>query len=162
MNRVLYENRCKCNEDFSLIKKRKLITPSKGKPLQYPNSDEIISKIFQIKYEKHLSSKVKFILNSFQNKYLYYAIDDVLYLFNLEFFEQKNLLEILYSPVLSLHNNFSINFFDIWIREIYIDEISKSNKFLMNKKNISKSANYITIRLFYKKKVLIKKQESLW
>lgn len=162
MNRILYENRCKCNENFSLTKKRKLITHSKGKPLQYPTSEEITSKIFQIKYDKPLSTKAKFILNSFQNKYLYYAIDDILYLSNLKFIDQKSLLGILYSPVLSLHNNFSINFSDIWIREIYIDEISKSNKFLKNKVNTSKQFNYITIKLFYKKKVPIKKQESLW
>jgi hypothetical protein len=29
---------------------------------------------------KKLSSTAKFILNSFQNKYIYYAIDDILYL----------------------------------------------------------------------------------
>jgi hypothetical protein len=51
--------------------------------------------------------------------------------------ERDNLLAILYSPVLSLQNNFSINFFDIWIREIYINEISKVNKFLNNDSQIS-------------------------
>lgn len=162
MNRILYENRCKCNEEFSLIKKRRSLTRSVGKPFQYPKSNEITAKTFQIKYKKELSSTAKFILNSFQNKYLYYAIDDILYLFNLESADRDNMLGILYSPVLSLHNNFSINFFDIWIREIYIDEISKSNKFLNNNMNISKLNSYITIKLFYKTKMPIKKQESLW
>jgi hypothetical protein len=73
----------------------------------------------------------KIILNSFQNKYIYYAIDDILYLFKSNPIERDNLLAILYSPVLSLQNNFSINFFDIWIHEIYINEISKVNKFLI-------------------------------
>jgi hypothetical protein len=36
MNRILYENRCKCNEEFSITKKRKSNTRSEGKPLQYP------------------------------------------------------------------------------------------------------------------------------
>jgi hypothetical protein len=36
MNRILYENRCKCNEEFSITKKRKSTTRSEGKPLQYP------------------------------------------------------------------------------------------------------------------------------
>jgi hypothetical protein len=80
MNRILYENRCRCNEDFSITKKRKSNTRSEGKPLQYPKSNEITSKTFQIKYEKKLSLTAKFILNSFQNKYIYYAIDDILYL----------------------------------------------------------------------------------
>jgi hypothetical protein len=136
MNRILYENRCRCNEEFSITKKRKSNTRSEGKPLQYPKPNEITSQTFQIKYEKKLSSTAKFILNSFQNKYIYYAIDDILYLLKSNPIERDNLLAILYSPVLSLQNNFSINFFDIWIREIYINEISKVNKFLTNDSQI--------------------------
>lgn len=160
MNQILYENRCRCNEEFSITKKRKSMTRSEGKPLQYPT--EITSKTFQIKYEKRLSSIAKAILNSFQNKYIYYAIDDVLYLLKANSVERENLLAILYSPVLSLQNNFSINFFDIWIREIYIEEISKVNKFLTNNSETSGQFSYITIKLLYKTRVPVKKQESLW
>lgn len=162
MNRILYENRCKCNEEFSIIKKRKSTTKSEGKPLQYPKPNEIISKTFQIKYDKKLSTTSKFILNSFQNKYIYYAIDDILYLFELNKTERNNLLAILYSPVLSLQNNFFVNFFDIWIREIYIDEVSKVNKFLNQDSQTSEQFSYITIKFFYKTRVPVKKQESLW
>ena len=70
MNRILYELRCKCKEEFSITKKRKLSTRSEGKPLQYPDLNEITSKTFQIKYENRISSISKFLLNSFQNKYL--------------------------------------------------------------------------------------------
>jgi hypothetical protein len=160
MNQILYENRCRCNEEFSITKKRKSITRSEGKPLQYPN--DITSKTFQIKYEKRLSSIAKVILNSFQNKYIYYAIDDVLYLLKANPAERDNLLAILYSPVLSLQNNFSINFFDIWIREVYIEEIAKVNKFLSNECQTSGQFSYITIKLLYKTRVPVKKQESLW
>jgi hypothetical protein len=125
MNRILYENRCRCNEEFSITKKRKSTSRSEGKPLQYPKSNEITSQTFQIKYEKKLSSTAKVILNSFQNKYIYYAIDDILYLLKGNPIERDALLAILYSPVISLQNNFSINFFDIWIREVYIEEIQK-------------------------------------
>ena len=158
MNRVLYENRCRCNEEFSITKKRKSPTRSEGKPLQYPKSDEIISKTFQIKYPNKLSLTAKFILNSFQNKYIYYAIDDILYTFKSSRTERNNLLAILYSPVLSLQNNFSVNFFDIWIREVYIEEVSKTNRFLSKIDQFS----YITIQFFYKTKVPVRKQESLW
>jgi hypothetical protein len=183
MNQILYENRCRCNEEFSITKKRKSITRSEGKPLQYPN--EITSKIFQIKYEKRLSPLAKVILNSFQNKYIYYAIDDILYSFKANPAERENLLAILYSPILSLQNNFSINFFDIWIREVYIEEISKTNKFInadqdpengsvihdpslasepiMDRHSqISGQFSYITIKLLYKTRIPVKKQESLW
>lgn len=162
MNRILYENRCKCNEEISITKKRKSTTRSEGKPLQYPKTNEIISKTFQIKYEKKLSATAQFILNSFQNKYIYYAMDDILYFFDLEASERTNLLSILYSPVLLLQNNYSINFFDIWIREIYIDEVSKGNKFLTDNYSTSAQFSYITIKLFYKTRIPVKKQESLW
>lgn len=159
MNQILYENRCRCNEEFSITKKRKSITRSEGKPLQYPT--EITSKTFQIKYEKRLSPLAKILVNSFQNKYIYYAIDDILYSFKTNSAERENLLAILYSPVLSLQNNFSVNFFDIWIREVSIEEISKVNKFLTTSQT-SEQFSYITIKLLYKTRVPVKKQESLW
>jgi hypothetical protein len=162
MNRILYENRCKCNEEFSVTKKRKSNTRSEGKPLQYPKPSELTSKTFQIEYHENLSSTAKFILNSFQNKYIYYAIDDIIYSLKSDPVERDNLLAVLYSPILSLQNNFLVNFFDIWIRDIYIDEISKPNKFLKNDFANIEKINYITIKLFYKTRVPIKKQESLW
>jgi len=162
MNRILYENRCKCNEEFSIIKKRKIKTRSEGKPLQYPKSSEITSKTFQMKYQTSLSTTAKCLLNNFQNKYIYYAIDDILYLLKTKPVERDNLLAVLYSPILSLQNNFSVNFFDIWIRDVYIDEISKTNRFLKNDSTTLKEFNYITIKFFYKTRVPVKKQESLW
>ena len=162
MNRILYEIRCRCKEEFSGTKKRKSSNRSEGKPLQYLNSNEITSKTFQIKYEKELSSIAKFILNSFQNKYLYYAIDDILYLLKSNPIERDDLLAILYSPVLFVQNNFSVNFFDIWIQEIYINEVSKVNKFFTNDFQNLEQFSYITIKLFYKTKIPMKKQESLW
>jgi hypothetical protein len=162
MNRFLYEIRCKCKEEFSITKKRKSSNRSEGKPFLYPNSNELTSKTFQIKYERKLSSIAKFLLNSFQNKYLYYAIDDILYLLKSNPIERDNLLAILYSPVLSLQNNLSINFFDIWVHEIYISEVSKVNKFLTNNCQNFEPFSYITIKLLYRTKIPIKKQESLW
>ena len=162
MNRILYENRCRCNEEFSITKPRKSNSRSEGKPLQYPKANEVISKTFQIKYQKNLSSVAKLILNSFRNKYIYYAIDDILYGLKSTPTERDNLLAVLYSPILSLQNNFSVNFFDIWIREVYIDETSKINRFLNNELQPSESFSFITIKLFYKTRIPVKKQESLW
>lgn len=162
MNRILYEIRCKCKEEFSITKKRKSSSRSEGKPFLYPNLNELTSKTFQIKYDKKLSSIAKFLLNSFQNKYLYYAIDDILYLLKSNPTERDNLLAILYSPVLSLQNNLFINFFDIWIQEIYISEVSKMNKFLIDNYQNLEQFNYITIKFLYRTKIPIKKQESLW
>ena len=162
MSQILYENRCRCNEELSVTKKRKISIRSEGKPLQYPKADEIQSRTFQIKYPNRLSLTAKFILNSFQNKYIYYAIDDILYTFQSSLIEQENLLAVLYSPILSLQNDFSINFFDIWIRDVYIEEVSKKNKFINQNSQILNQSSFITIRFFYKTKVPVKKQESLW
>ncbi len=162
MNRILYQNRCGCNEESLIPKKRSSSNRSEGKPFQYPKSNEITSKIFQIKCDMKLSSIGKLVLNSFQNKYIYYAIDDILYLLKSNPIERDTLLTIIYSPILSLQNNFCVNFFDIWIQEIYINEVSKVNKFLPNDSQNREQFNYITIKLFYKTRLPIIKQNSLW
>ena len=165
----LYKNRCRCKEIISINKKEKKTRTSnklrQGKPFEYPESDEsskVISKTFEIRYEKKLSTIAKLLLNSFHNKYIYYAIDDILYSFQSNSDERENLLAIIYSPVLSLQNNFSINFFDIWIHEIYINEVSKVNKFLTNDSLNLEQFSYITIKLLYKTGVPIKKPDPLW
>ena len=151
-----------CKKKVSFTKKRHSSNRSEGKSLQYPKFNELTSKTFRIKYDKKLSDTAKLILNSFQNKYIYYAIDDILYLFQLNPTERNNLLAILYAPVLSLHNSSSINFFDIWINQIYINEGSKVNKFLKNDCYNLKTYSYITIKFLYKKGVPVKKVEPLW
>lgn len=159
MKRILDELTCSCKKDFSVIKKRKATT---SRPLKYPDLNEINSKTFQIKYTRKLSPVAILILNSFQRKYLYYAIDDILYVLKSNPMERDNLLALLYSPVLSLQNNFFINFFDIWIDEIYIQEKVKQNKFLSNDCPTTEQFYYITIKLFYKKRIPVQKPDVLW
>jgi hypothetical protein len=134
----------------------------KSNPILYPDFHESGSKTFHIKYEKKLSSVAKLVLNSFKNKYLYYAIDDISYSFESNPKERDNLLGILKSLALSLQNNFSINFFDIWIYEIYINEVSKVNKFLNNGLSNFEQGTCITITLLYKMPISPKKLDSLW
>ena len=89
-------------------------------------------------------------------------MDDILYSLKSNPIERDNILAILYSPVLSLQNNLSINFFDIWIHEIYISKVSKVNKVLTNNCQNLEPFSYITIKLLYKVTIPSKKQESLW
>ena len=133
-----------------------------SKAILYPRSDESSFKTFHIKYEKKLSSFAKLVLNSFQDKYLYYAMDDILYSFESNPREGENLLEMLKSLVLLLQNNFFINSFDIWIHEIYINEVSKVNKFLTNDLSNLEQGTCITIKLLYKKPISPKKLDSIW
>ncbi len=164
MNRILYQARCRCKEESSITKKRKKKKRIQDSNICYPNPDtELVARqTFQIRYEKRLSSIAKLVLSSFQSKYIYYAIDDILYSFQSNPNERDNLLAILYSPVLSLQNNFSINFFDIWIQEIYLNEVSKVNKFLNTDSSNFEQSSYITIKLLYKTRIPLKKPDSLW
>jgi len=148
------------NEKFQL--------PYEGKQIftrwthSYPNSNELKSKTFYIKYEKELLGIDRIMLNNFQNKYLYHVIDDILYSLKSQSVRQNNLLSIIYSPVLYLQNNFSIDFFDIWVGDIYINQESKVNKFLAKRNSNFGQLSYITIKLFYTTKLPIKKLEPLW
>ena len=170
-NRCLYNKKCVCKEIKALKEKLNGYKSnrtglSEGKPLPYPVMEEFtnkkFSKTFQIKYEGTLSKLAKLVLNSFQNKYIYYAIDDILYVFEPQSKERENILAFLYSPMLSLHNDFSINFFDIWIHSIYINDIYKENRFLTDNSQNAKPVTYITLELSYITRSPIKKLEPLW
>merc|ERR1712085_238051 len=98
----------------------------------------------------------KIMLNNFQNKYFYHVIDDVMYSLKLKTTERDSLLAIIYSPVLYLQNNFSIDFFDIWIDEIYIHQEPKVNKFLAKNIPNLEPFSYITIKFLYTTKLPVK------
>jgi hypothetical protein len=168
MNQILYEKICRCNSIRSStnLSEGKLL-PYIKKPLyEIEGIEEIPPKIFtfQIKYEKKLSSIAKFILNSFQNKYIYYAIDDILYLLSSNPIERDELLRILYSSMLSLHNEFTINFFDIWIDSVYLNETFQTNRFCTYQtKNLNQiQTTTIILKLRYFKRSPIKKSDPLW
>nr|AWT38762.1 hypothetical protein ycf88 [Licmophora sp.] len=166
----LVNQRCSCSEILVEEKKNKPKSNrtglSEGKPLVYPTTTDLINskllKTFQIKYEGTLTIAAKSILNSFQNKYIYYAIDDILYLLDSKSKEQESLLAILYSSMLSLHNDFSINFFDIWVDSIYVHDTYKKNRLLENNSKKLKHTTYITLKLYYIARSPIKKAEPIW
>ena len=136
------------------------------KPFQFP--DELFKgqflKTVQIKYKFPLSLTAQSILTSFSNKYMYYAIDDILYLLDSNPTERDNILAVLYSSMLSLHNDLSINFFDIWIQSIFINENYSTNRFLTNKQeNLNRTTETIlTLKLHYITRVTVKKPEPIW
>jgi len=119
-------------------------------------------KTFQLSYQLPLSRNVQIILNSFKNKYIYYAIDDILCLLDSNSNERDNLLQIIYSCMLSLHNEFSVNFFDIWIDSVYFNDNFETNRFLKSKVTNKNSNLTISIKLHYFKRMPIKKPEPIW
>ena len=115
--------------------------------LNFPKSFQI--KTFNVKSEKKLSSLAKLILQSVQFKHFYYVRDDISYLLKSNPIERDFLLQALYSIVISLQNNLSINFFDMWVYEIYINKVSTHNKFINRNSQNLEPGEYITIKLAY-------------
>jgi hypothetical protein len=178
---IAQTSQCYCGELNKLINQEKETVKSNrtglsdGKPLSYQDGIKLKStdknkltgqflKTFQIQYEIPLSLTARSILTSFTNKYIYYAIDDILYLLDSNRIERDNLLSLLYSSMLSLHNDFSVNFFDIWIDSVYLNENFETNRFLKNQNNkfttIPKTT--ITLKLHYFTRTIVKKSESIW
>lgn len=115
--------------------------------LNFPKSFYI--KTFNVKSEKKLSPLAKLILQNVQFKHFYYVRDDISYLLRSNPSERDFLLQALYSIVISLQNNLSINFFDMWIYEIYINKVSTHNKFMSQTSENLEPGEYITIKLAY-------------
>jgi len=115
--------------------------------LNFPKSFHI--KTFNVKSEKKLSPLAKLILQSVQFKHFYYVRDDISYLLKSNPIERDFLLQALYSIVISLQNNLSINFFDMWVYEIYISKVSTHNKFMSQTSENLEPGEYITIKLAY-------------
>ena len=117
---------------------------------------------FNVKCDKELSPLAKVVLKSFKFKLYYYVIDDLLYLLKSNPEERDYLLQILHSTVLFLQNSLYINFFDIYIYDISIDEVSNSNRFINRNSQQFQVSNNITIKLAYQAKSVTKKLETTW
>ena len=119
-------------------------------------------KTFNVKCDSKLSPLAKTILQSFKFKLYYYVIDDLLYLLKSNPDERDYLLQLLNSSVIFLQNNLYVNFFDIYIYDITINEVSKFNRFVNEQSNSFKVSNIITIKLAYQIKPVQKKLETIW
>ena len=119
-------------------------------------------KTFTIKYNKKLSKRAKVILQSFRLKVYYYVIDDILYLLKSDPDESEYLVQILNSTAIFLQNNFGVNFFDIYIYDIQVNNIPKFNRFTNYQNESLKISNNITIKLAYQVKPIEKPSETTW
>jgi len=119
-------------------------------------------KTFSIKYNRKLSKRAKIILQSFKLKVYYYVIDDILYFLKSDQNECDRLVQILHSTAIFLQNNFGVNFFDIYIYDIRVNETPKFNRFTNNEKESLKFSNNIIIKLAYQVQPLEKNLETTW
>lgn len=164
----LSKYKCSCKEDFwyrKQNKKRKDFTHKKirqGRPLAYPYKENRAYKTFQINYDRTLSDKAKLLLTSFKNKYIYYAIDDIYSSLSSDLYEKEDLISILDSTMIWLHNNRFINLFDIWIGNIYIQEEKRKNRFLESSTKTNVNKTKLILVLYYKIQSPRKKFRPLW
>ena len=119
-------------------------------------------KTFSVKYNKELSKRAKIVLQSFKLKFYYYVIDDILYFLKSDSTECNCLLEILNSTAIFLQNNLSVNFFDIYVYDIQVNEISKTNRFTRGEQETVKISNTITIKLAYQVQPLEEILDTTW
>lgn len=119
-------------------------------------------KTFTIKYNKKLSKRAKAILQSFRLKVYYYVIDDILYLLKSDPDESEYLIQIFNSTAIFLQNNFGVNFFDIYIYDIQVNNIPKFNRFTNYQNESLKISNNIIIKLAYQVKPIEKPLETTW
>jgi len=117
---------------------------------------------FNIKCDKNLSPLAKIIIKSFKFKLYYYVIDDLLYLLKSNPDERDYLLQTLHSTVIFLQNSLYINYFDIYVYDISISEVSNFNRFINQKSEQFQISNNITIKLAYQVKPITKKLETTW
>jgi hypothetical protein len=119
-------------------------------------------KSFNVKYDNKISILAKTVLQSFKFKLYYYVIDDLLYLLKSNIQERDYFLQILHSSAIFLHNNLYVNFLDIYIYEIGINEVKNLNRFVDPQSDNYQISNYITIKFAYQVKPLTKKFETVW
>lgn len=119
-------------------------------------------KTFSVRYEKELSKRAKVVLQSFRLKLYYYVIDDILYFLKSDPHECNYLLQILNSTAIFLQNNMGVNFFNIYVYDILINEVSKTNRFIYDEKKPVKFSNNITIKLAYQVQSLEEIFDTTW
>ena len=119
-------------------------------------------KSFNIKYDNKISMLAKTVLQSFKFKLYYYVIDDLSYLLKSNIQERDYFLQILHSSAIFLHNNLYVNFFDIYVYEIVINEVKNLNRFVYRQSDKDQISNYITIKFAYQFKPVTQKFETVW
>jgi hypothetical protein len=117
---------------------------------------------FTIKCNRKISKRAKILLQNIKLKVYYYVIDDILYFLKSDKDESEYLVQVLNSTAIFLQNNFCVNFFDIYIYDIQVNDISKFNRFTNNPNESFKSSNNIIIKLAYQVKPIEKMFDTTW
>ena len=112
------------------------------------------------KWNSELSFNILKVLKNIQKRSFYKSVEIISSVLNI--FERNYLLQILYSCVAYVENNYSANLLKLWIDNIHIQKISKTNRFLNDETNHLNCNYYIIINLGFEYKDFSVKKESLW
>ena len=76
--------------------------------------------------------------------------------------ERTFILQIIYSAVTYAENNHYANLLKVWIDNIYIKKVIKSNNFLNKKSERLENSYYIIIKFGFEYKAVPVKKNSIW
>lgn len=112
------------------------------------------------KYNYKVTQILEKVLQTLRKRSFYVAIDILENLSNT--IERNIILQILYSAVTYAENNHYANLVKIWIDNIFIKKISKSNYFLNKNFQKLEDNHYIILTLGFEYKPFPIKKESIW
>lgn len=112
------------------------------------------------KYNFKVTQNFKKILKNLRKCSFYKSIEILSNLSNNT--ERTTILQIIYSVVTYVENNHYANLLKVWIDNIYIKKVIKSNKFLNKKSEILTDSYYIVLNFGFEYKAFPVKKESIW
>jgi ribosomal protein L22 len=112
------------------------------------------------KYNYKITQNLKKVLKSLRKCSFYKSVEILSNLSNN--IERTFILQIIYSAVTYAENNHYANLLKVWIDNIYIKKVVKSNKFLNEKSGKLENDYYIILNLGFEYKAFPVKKESIW
>ena len=112
------------------------------------------------KYNYKITQNLKKVLKNLHKCSFYKSIEILSNLSNN--LERTFILQIIYSAVTYAENNHYANLLKVWVDNIYIKKVVKSNKFLKKKSEKLENDYYIILNLGFEYKAFPVKKESIW
>jgi len=112
------------------------------------------------KYNYKITQNLKKVLKNLHKCSFYKSIEILSNLSNN--IERAFILQIIYSAVTYAENNHYANLLKVWVDNIYIKKVVKSNKFLKKKSEKLENDYYIILNLGFEYKAFPVKKESIW
>jgi len=112
------------------------------------------------KYDYKITQNLKKVLKSLRKCSFYKSVEILSNLSNNV--ERTVILQIIYSAVTYAENNHYANLLKVWVDNISIKKVVKSNNFLNQKSEKLENSYYIILNLGFEYKAFPVKKESIW